>query len=205
MPNVENLQNSLKLGTSSGYTEVQKNGTLVAKGDATCWDDITGSLVARRIEYGTGKLNYNYANNSISIDKNGSITNSADTLIFNFQIKHNAKLDSIMSLHIHYEQESTTDREFTVKYRIQKNGQSKETLWVTTVIPIIANNVFSYTSGTINQIAKLVNVDLTGANISDMVQFQLCRTDSNSGILEATFIDAHYEIDSLGSRQEFVK
>ena len=38
------------------------------------------------------------------------------------------------------------------------------------------------------------------------VEFRLARTDTAAGDIEATFVDAHYNVDQeRGSRQEYVK
>ena len=204
--NIEDMNDSLRFGSLLGHTEIKKDGTLIARGSATCWTDITSNLIARRLTSTSGKLDYNYTNNSITMQKGGSITNSADTLMFNFQVPHGAKIDSLMKLHIHWEQDNSNIKTITIKHRIQKNGHNKETAWTTSVIDLDSNNnAFPYTAGTLNQITPLVDVDLTDYNISDTVQFQMCRTDGTTGDLEAVFIDAHVEIDMLGSKEEYVK
>ena len=192
-------------GSDTNATEIEVDGTAVAKGDATCWDDLVGSLVARRLESTSGKLQYNYNNSSITMESGGNISNTSDRLIFNNQIPHAFVADSTMNLHMHWEQIDAVAREFTVQYRIQKNSEAKTLTWNDVVIDSSVNNVFPYVSGTINQITRLVNVDLTGCSISDTVQFRLARTDSVSGDIEAVFVDAHVERNTIGSRQEFVK
>jgi len=68
-----------------------------------------------------------------------------------------------------------------------------------------ANEVFPYTSGTLNQIVKFPPIDWSGVGISSTVNFRLARTDSNAGDVYVTFVDGHVEIDSDGSNQEYVK
>ncbi len=196
---------SIKVGDSTNYTEIEDDGTIVSRGDATVWDDLVGSLVARRLESTTGKLQYNYAENSIEMQSGGSITNTADRLISNLQKPHGAKVDSEMRLHIHWEQKSSNTIEFTTQYRIQQNGKNKNTTWTTITRTSTANSVFTYTSGTLNQITLLAEIDLSGAPLSSTVQLRVARTDSTAGSIEATFIDAHIEYDMNGSRQEYVK
>lgn len=195
----------LKAGTNDNYTQIEPDGTIKLVGDATVWCDLVGSLVASRLESVVGALSYNYDNNSITMDSGGNIGTSIDRLIFNFQYPHGAVTNGEMRLHIHWEQVDAVDREFTVQYRIQKNGQTKEETWTTVVVQSGVNNKFAYTSGTLGQITELVHVDMTGAGLSPTVQFRLARTDAVAGSIEATFVDAHVEEDTMGSRQEYVK
>jgi hypothetical protein len=67
----------------------------------------------------------------------------------------------------------------------------------------VAEDVFEYTSGTLNQITRLAAIPVAG--LSTIVQFRLCRTDSETGDIEVLFLDAHYEIDGTGSSEEYVK
>ena len=205
--NVENLQKDIKLGNPLGYTDVEKDGTMVAKGNATCWNDITGDLISKRLTSTSGKLDYNYDENTISMQRNGDPSNPADVLMVNIQIPHDAKPDTLVKLHMHWWQESTLSLTMLVKYRIQNNGNEKSSTWneVTVNFGDGTGDVFPYTSGTLNQITELVTVHTTGCNISDTIQFQLCRTDSSNITIETTYIDAHYEVDMLGSHTEFIK
>lgn len=194
-----------KFGGITDHIEIEQDGTLVCKGDSTLWDDLVSSLIARRLESTVGTLQYNYDENSITMSPNGSISNSADRLIVNFQKPHGAKTDSLFHLHIHWEQVSTNDVQFTIQYRIQSNGESKTTAWTEVVTNSSAGNKFTYTSGTLNQITEISEIDWSGATISSTLQVRLVRTDSTTGDIEATFVDGHVERDGFGSRQEYIK
>lgn len=193
------------IGTATNNTEVEADGSLIFNGDATVWDDIVGSLIARRLESTSGKLNYDYAESAIVMQSGGSVADNEDRLMFNFQYPHAAIADGTMNLHIHWEQTDAVDKEFTVQYRVQGNGAAKNTTWTTVVVSTATNNVFPYTSGTLNQITDLVNVDMTGSGVSATAQFRLARTDSSSGDILAVFVDAHVKRDSVGSRTEYTK
>jgi len=190
---------------SGNYTEVEDDGTMVAYGEATTWDDLVGSLVASRLNSTSGKLNYNYAENSITMQSGGSISNESDRLIFNFQQPHAIMLDSEMRLHIHWEQPNSNKIEFTTQYRIQSNNAAKTTAWTTVNRDSDVDSAFPYVSGTLNQITKLAEIDLTGTSISSTIQFRLSRVDTTGGDIEAIFVDAHVESDTNGSREEYIK
>jgi len=193
-------------GAGANRFKIEEDGTAVRVGDVTTWDDLVGSLTGKRLSSTSGKVAYDYTENAILFLPGGSISTEADIVNFNFQYPHAAIVDGIMALHIHWEQPDATEREFTLKYRVQKNSAAKNTTWTTVVIATSeANNVFPYVSGVLNQITPLADVDMTDAGISATVQFQLARTDGESGDIRATFVDAHIERDTDGSRSEYVK
>ena len=191
--------------SNGNYFEIEPDGTDVKHGEATVWDDVVNSLVGKRLFSVVGKIDYDYEENAIVMQPGGAITSQDDRLIFNLQYPHASIVDGQMRLHIHWEQANTNQIDFTVQYRIQKNGQAKTTAWTTATANSVSNSVFTYVSGTLMQITELVNVDMTGAGISATVQFRLARTDVTTGNILATFVDAHVEKDMDGSRQPFVK
>lgn len=170
------------------------------------WDDLVNSLIGRRLNSVAGSVAYNYSENAISFSPNGNINSDNDCVVWNLQKPHATKSNSTLNLHLHYEQSDNIDREFTLRYRIQNNGTSKTTTWTEVIIPTNTNNAFIYTSGTLNQICKLVNIDWSAVNLSSTVQLRLTRSDSVSGAINVTFVDGHVERDQdRGSRQEYVK
>lgn len=169
------------------------------------WDDLVGSLIARRLESTQGTLNYNYAENSITMQSGGGIGDTRDRLIFNLQKPHAMCDNCGMHLHIHWEQVNSNKIEFTLQYRVQANGTTKTTAWTTVTANSDDNSKFTYTSGTLNQITEIAIIDCTGTGISATVEFRLARTDLTTGNIEATFVDAHVARDQLGSRLEYQK
>ena len=202
---LQNLDSPFYIGNSSDRLKINVDGTVILEGNSTTWDDLSTSLVGSKLSSVVGTVDYNFDENGIDMSANGDIENNNDLVGMNVQLPHAIKLDSELRLHIHWEQTDSTDREFTIKYRLQDTGGIKNLAWITVVVPTNVNNVFSYTSGTLNQITKLVNIDLTGYSISSLVQMKLTRSDAVAGLITSTFIDFHYEIDSFGSNQEFVK
>ena len=190
----------------TNYLEVEADGTIVMRGSSTVWDDIAGNLAANKLESVAGALQYNYAENTITMNTGGDITDTADRMMFNVQLPHGVKENSTLDLHLHWEQPDAVARQFTVQYRIQINGEAKTTAWATEVIDTSAVlNVFPYVLGTINQVTDLVHIDLTDAGLSAVLQFRIARTDVVAGDIEVTFMDCHVEKDTIGSRLEYSK
>lgn len=190
---------------AGNYLDIEEDGTLVNIGAGSTWDDLVNSLVGRRLFSNTGTIDYDYYENAIKMQPNGNISSTSDRVIFDLQYPHAAVVDGAMNLHVHWFQETSNKIEFTVQYRIQKNNQPKTTAWTQVISNSDDDSAFTYTSGTLNQITNLASVDMTGAGISATVQFRFTRTDSTSGNILATFVDAHIERDMIGSREEFVK
>ncbi len=207
IPLAKKIEPDLKTGDVVGgdYFEIEDDGTDVRHGDATVWDDLVGSLIGRRLSSVAGKVDYNWDENSITMQPGGAITTRNDLLIFNYQYPHACRASGHMKLHAHWEQPNSNKVVWTVRYRIQSNGAAKTTDWTEVEANSEDNSIYTYESGTLNQITELADVDLTGAGISATVQFRLARTDSTATDIEATFIDAHVERDMLGSRAEYAK
>lgn len=203
--NIESLTEKLYVGSGSDRACFDTDGSFTLEGAATVWEDVTFPLVARRLDATTGTLNYDWDNATIVMGANGDLSNSADTLMFVCQLPHKVKVNSTADLHIHWEQPADQAYTFDVAYRIQNNGSAKTTAWTIVSDIGMANNVFTYTSGTLIQITDLLDIDLTGYGISSLIQVKLTRSDSTAGDIEAIAVDFHFEIDSLGSRQEYVK
>ena len=193
-------------GDGTNKTTFDSSGQRQSHGDSTQWDDIVGDAFGKRLNSTIGKLDYDWDENALKFQSGGDITVKADRLVWNVQKMHKVKTDSELRYHIHFDKSDTQAYEFTLQYRIQPNGEVKNTTWTTlTTTTEAANEVFTYTSGTLNQIVKFPPIDWSAVGISSTVNFRLARTDSLTGDVYATFIDGHVEIDSDGSNQEYVK
>lgn len=196
---------NIGIGSDANRTKIEADGTLKYEGDAKVWEDVVGSLIGRRLASNVGTVDYDWAENAIKFQDGGDITDVNDCIIFNYQYPHAGVLDGVMNLHIHWEQISATTLTFDIKYRIQDNGVAKTETWTDVSIDTNDGNKFAYTSGTLNQITDLASVDMTGTGISATVQFRITRSDDIDIDCLATFIDAHVQLDTDGSRTEYVK
>lgn len=170
------------------------------------WDDLANSLIGRRLYSNQGTVDYNYAEHTIKFSANGDIGDDNDCVIWNIQKPHAVKESSTLNMHFHYEQTNALDRTFVLQYRIQKTNEAKTTTWQEVTVSTNTNNVFPYTSGILNQICKLVDIDWGSSPLSSTVQLRLTRTDAVAGVVGLTFVDGHVARDQdRGSRQEYVK
>ena len=195
----------IKLPSSENYVEIKKDGTIVVHGDATCWDDLANGLINKKLYSTAGKIDYDFDENSIKFQPGGDITNKNDRVAWNEQKLHRIKATSKLQFHIHLEQTSTDKIIFTLKYRIQENGKAKNTTWTTITCNTEDDGLYTYSSGTLNQIIVFPEIDISSTGLSDLIQCQLARTDSTSSDVYVTFVDAHVEIDTFGSYTQWSK
>ena len=204
--NVEALTAPLYVGNGANRAKINTDGTFTVEGTATAWNDIRASLIGSKLLENQGTVDYNFSENSVTFQQNGDITDNDDVVLMNFQMPHDAMTSSPFRFHIHWHQVNTNVIQWTLEYRVQSNGGAKDTTWTVVNVPATGTaNLFTYTSGTLNQITKLVEIDTTGFGISAVIQIRLTRSDSTGGSVDAYFLDAHYMIDSLGSSEEYVK
>ena len=202
------LVSPLYIGNGVNRTKINTDGTITFEGAAVVYDDIQGVLTGANLYTAAGKADFDFDEQCVVLQSGGSITTSGDIVDITLQLRHNAKADTPLNLHIHWEQAAATTIQFTYKYRVQRNGLPKTTAWSSNVLVSTATNgvnSFTYTSGVLNQISSLGDIPLVGAGLSAVVQIKLARTDSNGGNINVTFIDGHYQIDALGSNEQFVK
>jgi len=196
--------------------------------DGVMYDDMAGSLIGKRLYSTVGKVDYNYAGVNIKFQSGGSISNENDRIVMAVQYPHRASKNGKIYPHLHWQQDSDSAITFTLEYRMQTNGIERRQGWTTmTAVSGGENqdhatsptsNVYTWNGGgysALNQISRFNSnvdghsgdffIDMTDAGISATIQFRLARTDSISGDIYVDFFDYHYEIDSRGSRTEFVK
>lgn len=199
------VTDSLSIGEEPNYTYLDENG-IYLKGTASVWEDIQSSLIGARLTSTAGAIDYDFDENALEMS-NGSLSNINDRVIFNYQLPHSARQDGQLNLHIHWEQTDLSIHTFSLEYRVQSNGAEKETTWTRVDVDTGgANDVFTppVGFGTFSQITKLVDLDTTDWGISAQVQFRLTKT-AGTGSVRATYVDAHFEKDTMGSREEYVK
>lgn len=140
--------------------------------------------------------------------------NLSDYLYANIQLNHDRAFSSSIFPHIHYFQAENNVPNFLLQYRWQVNGAAKVTSWTNL---ICNNSAFTYTSGTIHQIAYSAGISSpVGSTVSDIVQFRIIRDNANTsgafagadpytatvGVLS---FDVHLELDSNGSMAQYSK
>jgi hypothetical protein len=208
-----NSENGLKIGDETNNTEFNADGTQRLKGTATAWRDMIGDLFGKRLSSTSGKIDYDYDNNALKFQSGGSISDEADRVGANLEINHDLKVGSSITFkpHIHWFQDwasdSVTAFELTMRYRLQKNNEAMTTAWTSETLTAGVNDLYDFTGegdDTYNQLSTFPDITLD-CNLSDTLQIQLARTDTEIGDMLVYFIDVHAEVDSFGSDSEYVK
>lgn len=198
-----------KLGDVNGgnYAHFEPDGTMVAKGDATCWKDIN---------LGSAQLSLPAAANP-SVDEfkdsEGADT-GIETLAFGvdelisgaFELQHDYLEGSDVNFHLHFQgitAPSGTDKvKFQIIYTIASNNA---------VIPVVTTQVAECDFDTQYEmlIASFPTIDGTSLKIGQQVLFQLSRiaasADEYAGDALLTTVGMHYEVNTLGSRSKTTK
>lgn len=208
--------NRIEVGDKSNgdYSEIREDGTRRVYGDGTAWKDMIGDLFGKRLLSTAGKVDYDYDENAIVFASGGSITNQNDRVGANLEINHEMLIGTNIEFHphIHWWQEVSSGAVdsfvFTARYRLQKNGEAKTTAWTTiTAEAGTTDDIFDFTGeadGLYNQLTKFDAITIT-CGLSDTIQFQLTRTDSEVGTVSVYFFDIHGKVDSDGSDEEISK
>lgn len=168
-------------------------------GDGIVWDDL--KFPASRIRQGaTQKPDFDITELGLLFPQNDS-TEIAYVIA---QFPHHMKLGTNIRPHIHFIQTSATTPTFKIDYRWYKNGDTIPSFTTLTC----DSYAFTYPgSGSILQICSFPEIDGSAIDsVSSIMDVKIYRDDNNvTGDVLVKEFDIHYQIDSLGSKQEFIK
>lgn len=166
----------------------------------TRWDDLSVSASTTKIGSNL-KPDYDYTNLGLLFPQN----NTSEKVYLTFQMSHKKKLNTPVRLHIHFIQNSLAIPVFGCTYRFYNNGSlvpsfSSE-IETTGILP------FAWESGNLLNIIKFPEINApTNEGLSSNLDVILYRKDNTvSGDVLVKYIDLHYEIDTDGSNEEFIK
>ena len=198
---------------SGDYSEFEADGTLQALGNATCWRDELQSLTGARLQSPASDVVENIPEATITFETGARY--ATDYVTTNHQLNHDWSLGTLIYPHLHWWQVSANVPNWLIGYRWQKGGDAKTTSWM---LAKYSGSSFTYTSGTLNQITEFgtITPPVGYGQVSDIIQFRLYRDVTNVSTLfagadpegsdvEAVNFDCHMIVDTLGSRQEYVK
>lgn len=195
------------------YTKFDNTGHQTMAGDARPWRDETGDALALQ-KTGSG-VSFNLSDGTVDFATNAQM--ASDYVIKNVQLNHDRDPTTNIYPHIHFFQAENSVPNFLLQYRWQVNGSTITTSWTSLKCNTLA---FSYSSGTIHQIASTAAGIAVpgGTTISDIVQFRICRdTDNDSGEFGAPgndpysvtvgilSFDVHIQLNSTGSTDQYGK
>lgn len=192
------------------YSELEADGSLVAHGDATTWDDVYPASVTVGVGGTAPSFTAYNGGNLKAYEFTGGVTNKQ--LQIGYQIYHSYKEGSSISPHIHITFTSgAADAGKTIIFTLEYEWQNVEatgaysTATLTGTHTIAANNTVYR-----NQIVSFTGtpIDGTGKLISSTFMTLLTRDQATDSFTDSCWLlsaDIHIEKDMIGSRQVMVK
>lgn len=193
----------------TNFSEFEPDGSMKMNGAATIFDDKTWDVLSLKT------LGTWVTTNAVEwVVEYTTVANLNDYIYTNVQMPHSRKIGSIIYPHIHRFQAEANIPNRLVQYRRQINGGVKTTAWTNYKSNV---NAFTYVSGTIHQISHDSGITPPGgATLSDIIQFRVIRdsinaswvftwADAYTATVWILSFDVHFEKDTMGSRQEYIK
>jgi hypothetical protein len=192
-----------KFGDANNYSQFGTNGKLTMYGDATVYDDISFPMTQAK-KGSSDKPDFDYTNIGLLFPRN----DLTEKIYIIAQMSHSKKMNTPVYLHIHYIQNSVNKPVFRCEYRKYNNGETPPAYTTINTNDVGGNQgIFTYTSGDMLQIADFPDIAIaSGETVSMNFDFIIYRTDNVMvGDCLVKFVDLHYEKDSIGSDQEYIK
>ena len=121
----------------------------------TVYEDKAYTMVGKKLTTTVGRVDYDYDELAVKFQNNGNTAVANDLVVVNAEYPHGAKENGKIYPHIHvFQTQDTLDRVFTLHYRVQDNDSAKTDAWTEMTGSLLSDGVFSYASGTFNQIIK---------------------------------------------------
>jgi len=165
----------------------------------TQWNDLRFSFTASK-QGATAEPNFDETNVGLLFPQN----DDTEIVFIIAQMPHDWKTGTNIRPHIHWQQSANTAVTWKMDYKWFENGGAVPASFT----PIsTSTGIFTYTSGDFAQISSFPEIDGSSiSSVSSMMLIKLYRDDNTTtGDVLAFEFDIHYQIDSLGSRFEFVK
>lgn len=166
----------------------------------TRWDDLSISAASTKIGSNL-KPDYDYTNLGLLFPQN----DTSEKIYLTYQMSHKKKLNSNIRLHVHFIQTSSAIPVFGAIIRFYNNGSLVPSF--SSEIETLPTVPFSWASGNLLNIAKFPEIappDNEGLSANlDVVLYR--KDNAVTGDVLVKYIDLHYEIDTDGSNEEYIK
>lgn len=167
------------------------------RGNGVRWDDLKFPFTQIKIG-ALDKPDFDFTNIGLLFPQN----DATEIIYIIGQLPHARQLGSPLKPHIHWRQSANTPVKWVLEYKICNNGE----------VPPVSftklestETTFDYVEG-ITQITPLGTIDGANIALSSILLMKVYRDDNTTtGDVLGYEMDIHYQIDSRGSRREFVK
>ena len=207
-----------QIGTASNNTTIETDGTIVCKGDATAWVDLSEAIIGSRLDTSSGRLDYDVFNAGVKFQSNARYPD--EPIVVPIQGLHQMVIGTgaVARMHFHWLQQQSAVPNILLGYKITNYGTATtfETDWSNYTFLTPSGNAFTYPGGTFAQITKFPEIDISSMTISGSLDIVIFRDSNNTsgefsgsdpvaGDVTIKYNDAHVPINMFGSREEFVK
>jgi hypothetical protein len=196
------IDGSLIIGTyATNYTEIGKDGTLTLHGTATAWDDLRAPSQAINPAGSPSPATINNTDGTLTFAKGNVITCW-------FQMPHAWKEGSTIHPHIHWSKDVSASG--NVNWQIKtKWSNIGEIMPAYGGLQMGIDYVSDASTAGMHALTEFPDMDASGKTFSSMLGVYLARindaSDNFTGNVTLYEVDIHYEIDSFGTSQEYVK
>lgn len=197
------------IGGATNHTKFETDGTVMFEGNATVWDDLRVSVDNGSSSATLGYMPGDNAGGQIWYFLNAK---ALETLTFQVQLPHSYKEGTNIYPHIHWTPRvsGSGNVEWNLDYTwVNYDATTPLAFPATTTSTVVATGPFTLRTHLITSLAS-GGLDGTGKKVSSIL---ICRIWRNSGNTADTYaddagllsLDFHYQIDTVGSRAEYVK
>ena len=208
----EMLNNGLlpkaKIGDSDNYLEIEPDGTLILRGDATVWDDLRIPAQNTKLNAAKSEPAFEELMDGLFVMKFDTTNADDESVHFVAQMPHGYKEGSDIYPHIHWCPDSTNtgNVRWQFEYVIANIGGTFPGTVTSETITEAADGVqFKH------QVVGFSAISGAGLTISHMIICRLTRLSTSDGADtftgNACFLefDFHFEKDMMGSHEIFTK
>lgn len=187
------------------FDEIEKFGTV-----EDVWDDLRFPASGDRLDSAATRYSYDFVELGVTFDDNARF--DQELLGYIVQMPHAWAEGQNVKPHIHWIQTDANIPNWLIQYRNYNNGEAIPAFILEPSDAI----VFPFTGSPILQISTFPEIDMTGFRISSFIDVKISRDTANGsglfsgadplvgGVLLKEF-DIHYQLDSIGSLEEFIK
>ena len=202
---------------NGNYTEIESDGSIHLIGDSTVWDDymIPGTSVRQGATAPDFVPGFNEDSQIYYSAFAG--TGQAEYVFFNLQMPHNWKLGTTIYPHVHICPTSTNagdTNQRVIRFALEYMWANIDGLFPARATIYLDSGPFVPNTSQWKHILckNGTGIDGTGKGLSSMLMCKLVRYGEDSANIDTypqdvAFLqfDIHYEIDTLGSREEYLK
>jgi hypothetical protein len=187
-------------GNEKAFVDIDDGGFITLVDTASVWDDIVVPLNQAR-QGSNLKPTFDETNVGFLFPQN----DASAIMYLIVQISHKWKEGTTLYPHVHWQQSSASTPSFYMDYKWFNANEAIPAAWTTGYS--FNSFAFTYSSGNLHQIAtNATGISGSGKKISSILLIKLYRNDNVAiGNVLAFQFDIHMEINSMGSRQQYIK